>query len=132
MSASGIEFLAVDDVLRMHRRQLARFGGSDGLRDRGLLESAVAQAQASFGGTYVHDDLFAMASAYLFHIVKNHPFVDGNKRAGLLAATVFLRWNLVSLQTNSREVCALTLGVAEGSIGKAEVAARLREFAERA
>ncbi len=93
-----IEFLTVEVVLALHQRQLDRFGGGAGLRDRGLLESAIAQPQASFGGTFAHDGLFAMAAAYLFHIVSNHPFVDGNKRAGLLAAQVFLDVNGVTLE----------------------------------
>ena len=69
---------------------MARYGGLPGLRDEGLLESAVAQAVATFGGEYLHNDIFQMAAAYLFHIVQNHPFVDGNKRAGAAAAVVFL------------------------------------------
>lgn len=74
------------------------------------MKSAVAQPQASFGGTYAHDGLFAMAAAYLFHIVSNHPFVDGNKRAGLLAAQVFLDVNGVSLEHDSESFYALTMG----------------------
>ena len=95
------EFLDVEDVLELHRLQLQRFGGGDGVRDRGLLESAAAQPQSSFGGTYTHDGLFAMAAAYLFHIVQNHAFVDGNKRTGLLAALVFLDLNGISIDHDS-------------------------------
>ena len=125
-----IEFLSVDVVLALHRRQLARFGGGEGLRDRGLLESAVAQPQSSFGGTYANDGLFAMAAAYLFHIVSNHPFVDGNKRAGLLAAQVFLDVNGVTLEHDSQAFYALTMGVAEGRIDKPAVAAELERIAK--
>ena len=123
-----IEFLTVE--LALVQRELDRFGGGAGLRDRGLLESAVAQPQASFGGTYAHDGLFAMAAAYLFHIVSNHPFVDGNKRAGLLAAQVFLDVNGVSLEYDSEAFYALTMGVAEGRIDKAAVAAELERIAK--
>jgi death-on-curing protein len=91
------EFLSVATVLVIHEESLARFGGSAGVRDQALLESAVAQASVTFGGDYLHEDLFAMAAAYLFHIVKNHPFVDGNKRAGLGAALAFLDGNGVSI-----------------------------------
>lgn len=125
-----IEFLTLDVVLALHRRQLARFGGGEGLRDRGLLESAVALPQSSFGGTYAHDGLFAMAAAYLFHIVSNHPFVDGNKRTGLLAAQVFLDVNGVTLAHDSHAFYVLTMGVAEGRIGKAAVAAELERIAK--
>jgi death-on-curing protein len=123
------EFLTVEVVLALHQRQLERFGGSAGLRDRGLLESAVAQPQASFGGTYAHDGLFAMAAAYLFHIVSNHPFVDGNKRVGLLAAQVFLAVNGVPVEHDSEAFYALTMRVAEGRIDKAAVAAELERIA---
>jgi death-on-curing protein len=94
------------------------------------LESAVAQPQASFGGTYVHEGLFAMAAAYLFHIVSNHPFVDGNKRAGLLAAQVFLDLNGLVLAHDSEAFYELTMGVAEGRIDKAAVAAELERIAK--
>lgn len=72
-------FLSVEDVLGIHRDQITRYGGMDGVRDLALLESAVFQPCATFGGTYLHDGLLAMAAAYLFHIVADHPFVDGNK-----------------------------------------------------
>jgi len=125
-----IEFLAVEVVVALHRRQLERFGGGTGLRDLGLLESAVAQPQASFGGEFVHDGLFARAAAYLFHIVSNHPFVDGNKRAGLLAAQVFLDVNGITLEHDSEAFYALTMGVAEGRIDKSAVTAELERIAK--
>lgn len=127
--SAEVEFLTVKLVLALHQRQLDRFGGGAGLRDRGLLESAVAQPQASFDGTYVHEGLFAMAAAYLFHLVSNHPFVDGNKRAGLLAALVFLDLNGISLLADSEAIYSLTMGVAEGRIDKAAVAAELERIA---
>lgn len=117
-----VVFLDVATVLALHQRQLERFGGGAGLRDPGLLESAVAQPQASFAGVHAHEGLFAMASAYLFHIVSNHPFVDGNKRTGLLAAQVFLHLNGVVLLHDSEAFYELTMGVAEGRIEKAQVA----------
>ena len=86
-------FLDVEDVLLIHEEQLPRYGGSPGIRDRGLLESAVAMPRATVGGDFAHEDLFAMAAAYAFHIAQNQPFVDGNKRTGLLAALVFLDVN---------------------------------------
>ncbi len=124
-------FLDVDDVLEIHSMQLEAFGGSAGLRDRGLLESAVAQPRSSFGGDYNHDGLFDMAAAYLFHVVKNHAFVDGNKRAGLLVALVFLDLNGISIEQPSDELHALTVGVAEGSVEKAQIAAELSRIAHR-
>lgn len=125
-----VEFLSVEVVLALHARQLIRFGGGDGLRDRGLLESAVAQPEATFDGLHVHGGLFEMAGAYLFHIVSNHPFIDGNKRTGLLAAQVFLHLNGIPLLHESEAFYSLTMGVAEGRVGKSEVARELERIAK--
>ncbi len=124
----NLEFLSVDDVLEIHDEQLARFGGGEGVRDEGLLESAIAQPMATFDGAFVHRDLFEMAGAYLFHIVANHPFVDGNKRTGLLAALVFLALNGVEIAHSSEALYDLTMAVAEGSAGKQDVASCLRRL----
>ncbi|WP_224373130.1 type II toxin-antitoxin system death-on-curing family toxin [Hyalangium versicolor] len=123
------DFLSPDEVREIHTMQLKRFGGGAGLRDEGLLESALAQPAASFGGQLVHEDVWAMAAAYLFHVVSNHPFVDGNKRAGLLAALVFLDLNGISLEHGSEALYELTMAVAEGRETKARVAAELRRIA---
>lgn len=125
-----VEFLELDDVLTIHADQLTVFGGGDGLRDQGLLESALAQPQATFGGKFVHEDVFAMAAAYLFHIVSNHPFVDGNKRTGLLAALVFLDQNGISIESHSEDLYRFTIGVAEGRVTKDEIAGELRRIAQ--
>lgn len=124
------DFLDLEDVLELHALQLARYGGADGVRDRGLLESAVAQPQATFDAVFVHDGLFAMAAAYLFHIVQNHPFVDGNKRTGLLSTLVFLDLNGISIAHDSPGLYDLTLGVAEGRIAKTEAAETLQRIAQ--
>jgi death-on-curing protein len=71
-------FLSLGDVIEIHRDQIARYGGDPGIRDLGLLQSAVAIPAAGFGGRFLHTDLFEMAAAYLFHISQNHPFIDGN------------------------------------------------------
>jgi death-on-curing protein len=130
VSSGEPEFLDVEDVIELHATQLEVYGGSSGLRDRGLLESAVAQPQASFEGEFAHGGLFEMAAAYLFHIVSNHPFVDGNKRAGVLAAVVFLDVNGISIDHPSEALYALTMGVAEGRIEKAAVAVELERIAK--
>lgn len=121
--------MALEDVPELHRLQLERFGGSDGLRDRGLLESAIAQPRAGFGEESVHKDPFEMAAAYLFHIVRNHPFVDGNKRTGLLAALVFLDINGVEFELGTSELYDLTVATAEGRLQKSAIAAELRRTA---
>jgi death-on-curing protein len=124
-----VEFLSVEIVMTLHQRQLARFGGGEGLRDLGLLESAVAQPQATFGGVYAHEDLVSIAAAYLFHIVSNHPFIDGNKRTGLLAAQVFLAINGIELLHATEAFYQLTMGVAAGRLDKTAVIAELRRIA---
>ncbi len=129
MNDAAPDFLDLEDVLELHALQLARYGGADGVRDRGLLESALAQPQATFDGAFVHDGLFAMAAAYLFHIVQNHPFLDGNKRTGVLSALVFVDLNGISIEQGSSELFDLTLGVAEGRITKTEAAKTLRRIA---
>lgn len=123
------EFLSLEDVLEIHALQLARYGGSAGLRDEGLLESAIAQPQATFGGEFLHEDLFTMAAAYLFHIVQNHPFVDGNKRTGLLAALVFLDINGIAIVHHSTRLYDLSRTVAEGRASKEDAAKTLRQIA---
>lgn len=127
--STEVLFLTVEVVLALHQRQFDRYGGGPGLRDRGLLESAVAQPQASFGGVFAHDGVFAQAAAYLFHIVSNHPFVDGNKRVGLLTAQVFLHLHGVAILHGSEAFYELTMGVAEGRIDKSTVAMELERIA---
>lgn len=124
-----IRFLEMSDLLESHAFQIATYDGSDGIRDRALLESALAQPQATFGGTYLHPDLFSMAAAYLFHIVSNHPFVDGNKRVGLEAALVFLEINGTELIVTDEELVELVLGVATSQLTKDFVADFFRDHA---
>ena len=116
-------------MLALHELHSQRYGGSAGTRDNGLLESAVSQAKAGFGGEYLHQDLEAMASAYLFSIVKNHPFVDGNKRTGLAAALTFLDLNGIAIEHSSDILYDATMTVAEGRLDKAELADLLRGLA---
>lgn len=73
-------FLDLNQIIRLHTQLIDRYGGQSGIRDTGLLQSAIAMPRAGFGETYLHKDLFEMAAAYLFHLVQNHPFLDGNKR----------------------------------------------------
>lgn len=126
-------FLTLDEVLALHADQIERYGGARGIRDVGLLESALAAPSATFGGGYLHPTLPEMASAYLFHLVKNHPFVDGNKRVGLAAAIAFLGLNDRWLEADPDALAGLVLAVAEGEAGKAEAAVFVKEhLVERA
>ena len=115
-------FLDLDRIARTHRSLIDVYGGSEGLRDAGLLYSAIAMPQASFGGQFLHRDLFEMAAAYLYHIVQNHPFVDGNKRTGAAAAIIFLAMNDVEVDADEDGLVDLTLPVACGDAGKPQIA----------
>ena len=114
----------------IHEEQIKRLGGSLGLRDLGLLESALAQPSMSFGESFVHVDLFEMAAAYLFHLTSNHPFIDGNKRIGLASALIFLELNGVSITRGTDILYELTMSVACGSSSKQEIAQVLSSLAE--
>ena len=124
-------FLAMEQVLAIHREQLTLFGGADGVRDQGLLDAALAMPRAGFGGQYAHEDIPAMAAAYLFHVVKNHPFVDGNKRVGAAAALIFLALNRFEHALTNADIVSLTLGIAEGRLNKKDAAVLLRRKARR-
>jgi death-on-curing protein len=123
-------FLDLEDVLLIHEEQLARYGGSAGVRDAGLLESAIAMPRASAGGEFAHEDIFAMAAAYAFHIAQNQPFVDGNKRTGLLAALVFLDLNGVVLSDPEGRLYDAMMAIAEKRLDKPGLTAVLRPLAK--
>lgn len=122
------EFLTVDDIFEIHQNQIQVYGGTDGVRDIGLLESALAQPSAAFGGAWLHSDVFEMAAAYLFHLVQNHPFIDGNKRVGLEAA--FLELNNLSIEVEDDKLIELVLSVAQGQTSKLEVSQFFREYSQ--
>jgi len=124
----NIEFLTIDEILTIHKNQIELYGGSLGIRDLNLLESALAMPQAGFGDDYLHKDIYEMASAYLFHIVQNHPFIDGNKRVGLVSTLMFLYNNEIKLQINDKEsLHEFVLNIAMGKVNKTEIADFLRK-----
>jgi death on curing protein len=125
------KFLNLAEVLAIHNDQIDRYGGSFGVRDMGLLHSALAIPAASFGGSFLHNDLFEMAAAYLFHIVQNHPFVDGNKRTGAVAALVFLSLNDIEIDADEDSFEKMVLDVAASRADKSTVAGLFREYAHR-
>jgi death-on-curing protein len=120
--------LTADIVREIHTEAIAKFGGSDGVREIALLESAVAAPQATFGGKSPYADPAEVAAAYLFYLCKNHPFIDGNKRAALGACIVFLRLNGIEPQTDGPKWEELTLAVASSTIDRDEATARLRKL----
>ena len=122
------EFLTLEDVLDIHARQLVKFGGADGIRDKGLLESAVGAPQASFGGQLLHSDIFEIAAAYAFHIAENQPFIDGNKRTGLLSAVVFLDINGIAIDYPDPRLYTAMIDIAEKKLDKRGLANLFREI----
>ncbi|MBS0155507.1 MAG: type II toxin-antitoxin system death-on-curing family toxin [Nitrospira sp.] len=120
-------FLSVEDVIDIHTDQIERYGGSLGVRDVELLRSAIGMPEAGFGNQYLHTDLFEMAAAYLYHIVQNHPFIDGNKRTGTMAAFVFLKLNGHTLDADESPFESLVLKAAQGQIDKSAIAEFFRK-----
>ena len=120
--------LTVEIVREIHAEAIAKFGGSDGVREMALLESAVAAPQATFGGQSPYKDLAEMAAAYLFYLCRNHPLIDGNKRAALGACIVFLRLNRIEPRADGLEWEELTLALAASEIDRDETTARLRRL----
>jgi death-on-curing protein len=115
------KFLGLAEVLLIHQDQINRYGGEPGIRDLGLLKSAIATPAATFNGEYLHTDISEMAAAYLFHLVKNHPFIDGNKRVGTVAAIIFLKLNSYDFTAAPEKLTKLVIKLASGEISKAEV-----------
>lgn len=123
--------LTVDIVEEIHAETITRFGGSHGVREVALLESAVAAPQATFGGASPFHDLAEVAAAYLFYLCKNHPFIDGNKRTALGACIVFLRLNGVKLNTDGPTWEELTLAIAGSNMDRSQATASLRQLLQQ-
>ena len=122
-------FLTFDEVLSLHAEQIRVFGGSSGIRDVGLLESAMGSVEATFDDAFLHETLFSIAAAYLYGICRNHPFVDGNKRTAAAAALTFLEMNGTEVDADEDEFYDLVIGVAEGRVSKAAVTVFLEKHA---
>jgi death on curing protein len=122
-------FLGLEDVIAIHNDQMQRYGGRTGIRDPELLKSAVAMPMTGLGEEYLHHDIYEMAAAYLFHIVRNHPFIDGNKRTGAVSAIVFLIMNGIEFNDDEDDLENLVISVAEGKNDKAEIAQYFRKNA---
>ena len=122
-------FLGLADVIRVHLDQIERYGGRAGTRDLGLLQSALAMPKASFGGEWLHRDLYEMAAAYAFHVAQNHPFADGNKRTALACALVFLQLNGVPATDPEGRLYQAMMGVASGAIDKLSLGNIFRSLA---
>ena len=113
-------------ALAVHNRQLAEHGGIAGVRDVGLLQSALARPRHLFAYTDPTPDLASMAAAYTFGIAKNHPFGDGNKRTAAVVCEAFIEFNVHSLDATDLELYPLFLGLADGTVSEGELADWLR------
>ncbi|MFA6402884.1 MAG: type II toxin-antitoxin system death-on-curing family toxin [Salinivirgaceae bacterium] len=111
-------FLELDRIVQLNKLAIKTFGGDQGIRDRGLIESAIIQPQASFGGEYLHQNIFQMAAAYYFHISECQGFSDGNKRTGFLAMFSFLRLNGCDFIIPDDYLWPILIEVAEGKKDK--------------
>jgi death-on-curing protein len=116
-------------ILAVHDRLLADYGGSPGVRDEGLLESALSKPQNLFA--YGQPSIFQLAASYAFGIVKNHPFIDGNKRTGFVAAGAFLDSNGFELTASEVDATLKTFGLAAGEVSESEYATWLEKSCEK-
>lgn len=122
-------FLTLAELLNIHKEQIERFGGSHGIRDLGLVESALAMPHTGFGREYFHRSLFEMAAAYAFHLSENQPFIDGNKRTTLTAALVFLDSNGIVIEDPHGRLYDAMIKVGTRRLDKAGLAALLKGLA---
>lgn len=120
-------FFSLAEVLDFHMEQIEFYGGHHGVRDMGLLESALAMPMSGGEGGYFHSFPFEMAAAYMFHIIQNHSFIDGNKRTGLATCLYFLELHGTEINVEPDELEQFVLAVAKGEIQKPEIAKYLEE-----
>ena len=123
--------LTVEIVREIHDEAVKNFGGLHGIRDEALLASAVFAPQSSFGGKSPYSDLIDIAAAYLFYLCRNHPFLDGNKRAGMAAAIIFLRLNGFHPAADSEKWEELVFDVASSKIDREQTTRRLRKLVRK-
>lgn len=123
-----IRFVPLTAVLVMHAELIREFGGQPGIRDRGLLESAMGRPKNLH--QYEATNLFALAAAYVYGITKNHPFIDGNKRVGFVTAYSFLSINGIELSAPEEEIVIVMTGVADGSVGEATLSSWFQSYSE--
>lgn len=117
-----IRFLSLQTVLMIHETMISIYGGVSGIRDADMLESALAAPRSGIGDEYFHKTVFEMAAAYVFHIVENHPFFDGNKRTGLACALAFLKINGVEILDRDNVFENEILELSQGKRNKKELA----------
>ncbi|MBD0265116.1 MAG: type II toxin-antitoxin system death-on-curing family toxin [Tolypothrix sp. Co-bin9] len=124
-------FLSISQVLDIHQDEINSFGGTSGVRDEGLLDSALAQPQATFGGELLHPTIGEQAAAYLYHLAMNHPFIDGNKRTAFAVMDTFITLNGYSLNLSEEQAYNLVIQVVQTQISKEELSAFMELHLQR-
>ena len=124
-------FLTLTETIEIHEYQIKHFGGTNGLRSLDLLKSAIGMPASTFNGNYLHPTIPDMAAAYLFHIVENHPFLDGNKRVGTMSALIFLELNGYDFDASDKELTEVVLQVAAGKMSKDGLSLFFRQYSCR-
>lgn len=126
-----MRYLTVKDVLLLHELAIEKSGGSHGLRDFKLLDSATARPKSTFAGRSLYPNIFSKAAALCHSLIKNHPFIDGNKRTGLLAAMTFLELNNYQILAKQKEIVRFVLKIDQENIGIEEIARWLKSHSHK-
>ena len=116
-----IVFIPRHIIIYFHEQLIDLYGGTTGIRDKGLLDSALEQPKLMFGGSYLHDSIPKMAAAYGFHLCMNHPFIDGNKRIAFVAMDTFLQMNGYEISAAEKETYGTIIKLASGELTKKEL-----------
>lgn len=128
MKKEKITFITLAEVVEIHKNQVELYGGNPGIRDYSLLSSAIYFPQSTFDSQLLHDDIFDMAAAYIYHICQNHPFIDGNKRTALVCGLVFLDFNGIEIDDQSEILYKMMMKVASGKSTKKEISEILKKL----
>ena len=123
----NVNFIPKKVILYFHEQLIQIYGGSPGDRDESLLDSAIQQPKSSFDGNYLHNGIFEMASAYGFHLCKNHPFIDGNKRVALVAMDTFLQNNGYEISASEKETYKIIIELSAEKLSKSELTQWLKQ-----
>jgi death-on-curing protein len=126
-----IHYLTPEQVLFLHSRLISTIGGGHGVRDIGMLLSALGRTQATFDGKELYPDIMLKAAALIDSLVRNHPFVDGNKRTAITASALFLRLNGYLLQVENREMVRFAFACAQSQLSLVEIAEWFRKYSKK-
>ncbi|MBN1497886.1 MAG: type II toxin-antitoxin system death-on-curing family toxin [Spirochaetes bacterium] len=129
MTQRPVEFITLAEVIEIHKDQIRLYGGPAGIRDINLLTSALALPKSTFNGEYLHRNIFEMAAAYAWHICRNHPFIDGNKRTALVTALVFLEFNDIEINDPRGLLYDAMINISKGEVGKKQIEVIFRKLA---